>query len=147
MIENAFAGRKCRDPRFPEAAQWVPQYTVEKILHERGQNNAAQDGQRLLMPLIVELTPGQQAVFTEISEELHRNGFEVELFGARTVAVKTAPVPRPVINPFSGERGTPCWHGARAWWDRIFQAHPMGRWSRAILQLHQENAGTAIAAC
>ena len=63
----------------------------EKILHERGQNNAAQDGQRLLMPLIVELTPGQQAVFTEISEELRRNGFEVELFGTRTVAVKTAP--------------------------------------------------------
>jgi DNA mismatch repair protein MutL len=63
----------------------------EKILHERGQNNAAQNGQRLLMPLIVELTPGQQAVFTEISEELQRNGFEVELFGTRTVAVKTAP--------------------------------------------------------
>jgi DNA mismatch repair protein MutL len=63
----------------------------EKILRERGQNNAAQDGQRLLMPLLVELTPGQQAVFTEISEELRRNGFEVELFGMRTVAVKTAP--------------------------------------------------------
>ncbi|HEY1937798.1 MAG TPA: DNA mismatch repair endonuclease MutL [Candidatus Angelobacter sp.] len=63
----------------------------EKILRERGQNNAAQDGQRLLMPLIVELTPGQQAVFSEISEELQRNGFEVELFGTRTVAVKTAP--------------------------------------------------------
>ena len=43
------------------------------------------------MPLIVELTPGQQAVFTEISDELCRNGFEVELFGAKTVAVKTAP--------------------------------------------------------
>jgi DNA mismatch repair protein MutL len=63
----------------------------EKILHERAQNSAAQDGQRLLMPLLVELTPGQQAVFTEISEELGRNGFEVELFGTRTVAVKTAP--------------------------------------------------------
>ena len=35
VIENAFAGRKCRDPRFPEPAQWVPQYTVERILHER----------------------------------------------------------------------------------------------------------------
>ena len=33
VIENAFAGRKCRDPRFPEPAQWVPQYTVEKVLH------------------------------------------------------------------------------------------------------------------
>jgi DNA mismatch repair protein MutL len=63
----------------------------EKILRERGQNDAAQDGQRLLMPLLVELTPGQQAVFAEISEELQRNGFEVELFGMRTVAVKTAP--------------------------------------------------------
>jgi len=63
----------------------------EKILRERAQNDATQDGQRLLMPLLVELTPGQQAVFTEISEELRRNGFEVELFGTRTVAVKTAP--------------------------------------------------------
>ncbi len=63
----------------------------EKILRERGQNDAAQDGQRLLMPLLVDLTPGQQAVFAEISEELQRNGFEVELFGTRTVAVKTAP--------------------------------------------------------
>jgi DNA mismatch repair protein MutL len=63
----------------------------EKILRERAQNDAGQDGQRLLMPLLVELTPGQQAVFTEISEELRRNGFEVELFGMRTIAVKTAP--------------------------------------------------------
>src|ERR1700738_2787564 len=35
VIENAFEGAKRRDPRFPEAAQWVPQYTVEKVLHER----------------------------------------------------------------------------------------------------------------
>jgi DNA mismatch repair protein MutL len=63
----------------------------ERILRERAQNSACQDGQRLLMPLIVELTPGQQAVFTEISDELQRNGFEVEPFGTRTIAVKTAP--------------------------------------------------------
>jgi DNA mismatch repair protein MutL len=61
----------------------------EKILRER--SLAGQEGQRLLMPLIVELTPGQQAVFAEISGELQRNGFEVELFGSKTVAVKTAP--------------------------------------------------------
>jgi DNA mismatch repair protein MutL len=61
----------------------------EKILRERSQ--PAQDGQRLLMPLIVELTPAQQAVFAEISEELRSNGFDAELFGAKTVAVKTAP--------------------------------------------------------
>jgi DNA mismatch repair protein MutL len=63
----------------------------EKILRERSRSAAGQEGQRMLMPLIVELTPGQQAVFTEISEELRRNGFDVELFGTRTVAVKTSP--------------------------------------------------------
>jgi DNA mismatch repair protein MutL len=61
----------------------------EKVLRERSQ--AAVEGQRMLMPLIVELTPGQQAVYAEISEELQRNGFDVELFGTRTIAVKTAP--------------------------------------------------------
>jgi DNA mismatch repair protein MutL len=68
----------------------------EKVLRTR---EPMDEGQRLLMPLIVELTPGQQAVFTEISEELRRNGFEVELFGVRTIAVKTAPagVPPPEV--------------------------------------------------
>ncbi|HKW75924.1 MAG TPA: DNA mismatch repair endonuclease MutL [Terriglobales bacterium] len=61
----------------------------EKVLRERQQE--AVEGQRMLMPLIVELTPGQQAVFTEISEELRRNGFEAEPFGTRTIAIKTAP--------------------------------------------------------
>jgi DNA mismatch repair protein MutL len=63
----------------------------EKILRERNKPSPAQEGQRLLMPLIVELTPGQQAVFSEISDELRSNGFEVEMFGAKTIAVKTAP--------------------------------------------------------
>ncbi|MDB5608071.1 MAG: hypothetical protein JWP25_4971 [Bradyrhizobium sp.] len=35
VIENAFEGAKRRDPRFPEAAQWVPQYTVEKVMRRR----------------------------------------------------------------------------------------------------------------
>ena len=61
----------------------------ERILRER--EKKAIEGQRLLMPLIIELTPGQQAIFTEISEELRANGFEVEPFGMRTIAVKTAP--------------------------------------------------------
>jgi DNA mismatch repair protein MutL len=49
------------------------------------------ESQRLLMPLIVELSPAQQAVYAEIGDELARNGFEVEPFGSRTIAVKTAP--------------------------------------------------------
>jgi len=81
---------------------WIVDQHVahERILFERVlQRKGAGEGQRLLMPLIVELTPGQQAVFAEISEELRRNGLEVELFGARTIAVKTAPagVPPPEI--------------------------------------------------
>lgn len=35
VIENAFEGAKRRDDRFPEPAQWVPQYTVEAVLRER----------------------------------------------------------------------------------------------------------------
>jgi len=61
----------------------------EKVLRQQAANQV--ESQRLLMPLIVELTPAQQAVFAEISEELVRNGFEVEPFGSRTIAVKTAP--------------------------------------------------------
>jgi DNA mismatch repair protein MutL len=45
--------------------------------------------QQLLMPLLIELPPGQMAVFAEISDDLNRNGFEVEPFGSRTIAVKT----------------------------------------------------------
>ncbi|HTC94906.1 MAG TPA: DNA mismatch repair endonuclease MutL [Terriglobales bacterium] len=66
----------------------------ERVLFERilRQRDARQvESQRMLMPLIVELTAGQQAVFAEISDELRRNGFEVEPFGAGTIAVKAAP--------------------------------------------------------
>ncbi|MDR3747641.1 MAG: DNA mismatch repair endonuclease MutL [Acidobacteriota bacterium] len=59
----------------------------EKICEQRLAESP--EKQQLLMPLIVELTPGQMAVFAEISGELHRNGFEIEPFGTRTIAVKT----------------------------------------------------------
>jgi DNA mismatch repair protein MutL len=47
--------------------------------------------QRLLMPIIIELAPAQQAIFAEICDELRVNGFDAEPFGSRTIAVKTAP--------------------------------------------------------
>ena len=59
----------------------------EKILRQRLANSP--ERQQMLMPLLVELTPSQMAVFAEISDELNHNGFEVEPFGARTLAVKT----------------------------------------------------------
>lgn len=61
----------------------------EKVLKQRNADRVEQ--QRMLMPMIVELTPGQQTIFAEISDELRRNGFEVEMFGSRTIAVKAAP--------------------------------------------------------
>jgi len=61
----------------------------EKILHQRAQQ--AVESQRLLMPIVIELTAAQQAVFLEISDELQKNGFEAEPFGARSLAVKIAP--------------------------------------------------------
>jgi DNA mismatch repair protein MutL len=61
----------------------------EKILKQRAEK--AVESQRLLMPIIVELQPAQLAIFAEIGEELQRNGFEGEMFGSRTIAIKTAP--------------------------------------------------------
>ena len=62
---------------------------VRKILKQRAAQKV--ESQRLLMPIVLELTPAQQAVFSEISDELQFNGFEAEPFGARSVAVKVAP--------------------------------------------------------
>ena len=65
----------------------------ERVLFDQAlrQRGASVERQRLLLPIILELTPGQQAVFAEIAAELDRNGFEAEPFGVRTIALKTAP--------------------------------------------------------
>jgi DNA mismatch repair protein MutL len=62
----------------------------EKILRER--EVEAVQRQRLLMPLLVDLMPGQMIAFAEIAAELERNGFEAEPFGPRTLAIKAAPI-------------------------------------------------------
>src|SRR3954468_7789304 len=79
-----------------EDGLWIVDQHVahERVLFERVlKQRAAQkpESQRLLMPIVLELCPAQQAVFREISEELQHNGFEAEPFGARSVAVKVAP--------------------------------------------------------
>jgi DNA mismatch repair protein MutL len=61
----------------------------ERILKQRAVQKV--ESQRLLMPIVLELSPAQQAVFEEIADELQHNGFEAEPFGARSVAVKVAP--------------------------------------------------------
>jgi DNA mismatch repair protein MutL len=47
--------------------------------------------QRLLMPIVVQLPPRQLVILDSIVPELGRNGFEVEPFGPKTIAIKTAP--------------------------------------------------------
>jgi DNA mismatch repair protein MutL len=75
---------------------WIVDQHVahERVLFERHQRLRREkkvEGQRLLLPVIVELKPEQQATLGEITEELAANGFDVEPFGQRTVAIRTAP--------------------------------------------------------
>jgi DNA mismatch repair protein MutL len=61
----------------------------EKVLKQRAAGRV--EMQRLLLPIVVELTPAQQVEYARIADELHSIGFETEPFGNRTVAVKAAP--------------------------------------------------------
>ena len=61
----------------------------EHVLKQRAAGNV--ETQRLLMPLILQLTPGQQIEYARIADELNALGFESEPFGNRTLAVKAAP--------------------------------------------------------
>ncbi|HUU14236.1 MAG TPA: DNA mismatch repair endonuclease MutL [Terriglobia bacterium] len=75
---------------------WIVDQHVahERVLFERHlrlRQDKQVEGQRLLLPIVVELKPEQEVTFQEIAQELAANGFEVEPFGQRTVAVKTAP--------------------------------------------------------
>jgi DNA mismatch repair protein MutL len=66
----------------------------ERVLfeqHLRARREGTVGGQRMLVPLVVELNPRQLAVFEQIGEELRANGFEAELMGARSVAIQAAP--------------------------------------------------------
>jgi DNA mismatch repair protein MutL len=79
-----------------EDGLWIVDQHVahERVLFERVLKQRAAlkvESQRLLMPIVLELSPAQQAVFAEIADELQHNGFEAEPFGARSVAVKVAP--------------------------------------------------------
>jgi DNA mismatch repair protein MutL len=66
----------------------------ERVLfeqHLRARREGELGGQRVLVPLIVDLNPRQLAIFEQIGEELRANGFEAELMGERSVAIQAAP--------------------------------------------------------
>jgi DNA mismatch repair protein MutL len=68
----------------------------EKVLADRAAGRV--ESQRLLMPLILQVTADQQIEYARIAEELNQIGFETEPFGHRTIAVKAAPAAIPPQN-------------------------------------------------
>jgi len=66
----------------------------ERVLfeqHLRARREGQLTGQRVLVPLVVELSPRQLVIIERISEELSANGFEVTQMGPRSVAIHAAP--------------------------------------------------------
>jgi DNA mismatch repair protein MutL len=78
------------------AGLWIVDQHVahERVLFEQhlaARREGRLTGQRLLMPVIVELAPRQLVIFEQIADELRANGFEVEPIGPRSVAIQAAP--------------------------------------------------------
>jgi DNA mismatch repair protein MutL len=66
----------------------------ERVLfeqHLRARREGQLTGQRMLVPLMVELSPRQLVIFERIAEELTANGFEVAEMGPRSVAIHATP--------------------------------------------------------
>src|ERR1019366_7348341 len=66
----------------------------ERVLfeqHLRARRDGQLTGQRLLVPLLVELSPRQLVILDRILEELIANGFEVAQMGPRSVAIHATP--------------------------------------------------------
>lgn len=61
----------------------------EQVLAQR--TKGAVESQRMLVPLVVSVTPAQQLEYARIAEELDALGFETEPFGNKTIAIKAAP--------------------------------------------------------
>jgi DNA mismatch repair protein MutL len=61
----------------------------EHVLRQRAAGTV--EIQQLLMPLVLQLTPGQQFEYARIADELNAYGFDTEPFGQRTIAIKAAP--------------------------------------------------------
>jgi DNA mismatch repair protein MutL len=66
----------------------------ERILFEQvliARSKGGVETQRLLVPLVIQLSAAQQIEYARIAAELEALGFETEPFGNRTIAVKSAP--------------------------------------------------------
>ena len=75
---------------------WIVDQHVahERILFEQhleARRAGKVESQRMLMPMILELSPRQLVIYEKIAAELSENGFEVEPMGPRSVAIQAVP--------------------------------------------------------
>ena len=75
---------------------WIVDQHVahERVLFEQhldSRRAGKVESQRMLMPMIVELSPRQIVIFEKIAEELVANGFEVEPMGPKSFAIQAIP--------------------------------------------------------
>jgi len=75
---------------------WIVDQHVahERVLFEKhleARRAGKVESQRMLMPMVLELSPRQLVIFEKIAEELSSNGFEVEPMGPRSVAIQAVP--------------------------------------------------------
>jgi DNA mismatch repair protein MutL len=75
---------------------WIVDQHVahERVLFERhleARRAGKVEAQRMLMPLVFELSPRQIVIYEKIAEELTANGFEVEPMGPKSVAIQAIP--------------------------------------------------------
>jgi DNA mismatch repair protein MutL len=75
---------------------WIVDQHVahERVLFEQhleARRAGKVESQRMLMPMIVELSPRQIVIFEKIAEELVANGFEVEPMGPKSFAIQAIP--------------------------------------------------------
>jgi len=75
---------------------WIVDQHVahERVLFEQhleARRAGRVESQRMLMPIIVDLSPRQIVIFGKIAEELAVNGFEVDLMGMKSVAIQAVP--------------------------------------------------------
>jgi DNA mismatch repair protein MutL len=75
---------------------WIVDQHVahERVLFEQhleARRAGKVEAQRLLMPLVMELSPRQLVTFEKITEEMGANGFEVERMGPKSVAIQAVP--------------------------------------------------------
>ena len=78
------------------AGLWIVDQHVahERVLFEQhldARRTGKIESQRMLMPMVVDLSPRQIVIFEKIAEELAANGFEVEPMGPKSFAIQAVP--------------------------------------------------------